>query len=286
MELANLEGKGKVRDVYDVGDNFLVLVTTDRISAFDSVLPCQIPNKGVVLNRLSEFWFDYTQDIIKNHMISTDNLVMPEEFQTKEYQNRCMLVKKLKMIPIECIVRGYITGSGWESYQKDGKVCGIELPSGLRESEQLPEPIYTPTTKAEEDHDEHISFEDTIGMIGEDMATKLRNISIDVYSKCAEYAKTKGIIIADTKFEFGISYDGSLILADELMTPDSSRFWPASEYEVGKSQQSFDKQFVRDYMKKEGIHNCPENAYIPENIIEATSNKYIEAYETLTGKTF
>ena len=278
-------GKGKVRDIYDVGSQ-LVLVTSDRVSAFDVVLPNKVPNKGAVLNKVSAFWFDFTKDIIPNHMISVDNEDMPVEFQSEEFKGRCMLVKKLKMLPVECIVRGYITGSGWESYQETGSVCGIKLPEGLLESEKLPTPIYTPTTKATEGHDEHISFEQTVELIGEEMATQLRDKSIEIYSMCAEYARTKGIIIADTKFEFGVDENGTLVLADEVLTPDSSRFWPADEYVVGKSQKSYDKQYLRDWLKKSGWDKNPPAPTLPDDVISVTSGKYVEAFETLTGTKF
>ena len=278
-------GKGKVRDIYDVGDK-LVLVTSDRVSAFDVVLPNVVPHKGAVLNRVSAFWFDYTKNVIPNHMISIDNADMPEEFQTAEFEGRCMLVKKLKMLPVECIVRGYITGSGWASYQRNGSVCGIKLPDGLQESEKLPVPIYTPTTKATEGHDEHISFEQTVELIGEDLAVQLRDKSIEIYSMCAEYARTKGIIIADTKFEFGVDENGILVLADEVLTPDSSRFWPADEYVVGKSQKSYDKQYLRDWLKSSGWDKNPPAPTLPEDVISVTSGKYVEAFETLTGTKF
>lgn len=278
-------GKGKVRDIYDVGDK-LVLVTSDRVSAFDVVLPNMVPHKGAVLNKISAFWFDYTKNIIPNHMISIDNADMPEEFQAAEFEGRCMLVKKLKMLPVECIVRGYITGSGWASYQKNGSVCGIKLPDGLQESEKLPVPIYTPTTKATEGHDEHISFEQTVELIGEDLATQLRDKSIEIYSMCAEYARTKGIIIADTKFEFGVDENGTLVLADEVLTPDSSRFWPADEYVVGKSQKSYDKQYLRDWLKSSGWDKNPPAPTLPEDVVSVTSGKYVEAFETLTCTKF
>lgn len=278
-------GKGKVRDIYDVGDK-LVLVTSDRVSAFDVVLPNMVPHKGAVLNRVSAFWFDYTKNVIPNHMISIDNADMPEEFKTAEFEGRCMLVKKLKMLPVECIVRGYITGSGWASYQKNGSVCGIKLPDGLQESEKLPVPIYTPTTKATEGHDEHISFEQTVELIGEDLAVQLRDKSIEIYSMCAEYARTNGIIIADTKFEFGVDENGILVLADEVLTPDSSRFWPADEYVVGKSQKSYDKQYLRDWLKSSGWDKNPPAPTLPEDVISVTSGKYVEAFETLTGTKF
>lgn len=278
-------GKGKVRDLYDLGDQ-LVLVTSDRISAFDVVMASTVPQKGVILNRVSAFWFDFTKEVIPNHMISVDNADMPEEFRTAEFAGRCMLVRKLKMLPIECIVRGYITGSGWESYKKHSSVCGIHLPEGLQESEKLPTPIYTPTTKATEGHDEHISFAQTVDLIGENLATQLRDKSIELYTMCAEYALTKGIIIADTKFEFGVDSTGTLVLADEVLTPDSSRFWPADAYVVGQSQKSYDKQYLRDWLKNSGWGNTLPAPMIPDTVISVTAKKYIEAYETLTGTKF
>lgn len=277
---------GKVREIYEVDEDKLLLVVSDRISAFDYILPAMIPNKGKVLNKISEFWFDYVKDVIPNHIISTDIKDFPEEFQTPEFEGRSMLVKKLKMFPVECIVRGYITGSGWKSYKEDGTVCGIKLPEGLQESEKLPEPIFTPTTKAElGTHDENISFDKVCEMLGKDLAEKLRAKTIEVYTKCAEYAATRGIIIADTKFEFGLDENGELVLGDEVLTPDSSRFWPADEYEVGKTQNSFDKQYMRNWIKSSGY--APETkAPIPEDVINTTASKYIEAYEILTGKKF
>ncbi len=277
--------QGKVRDIYDVGDN-LVLVTTDRISAFDRVMPTAVPYKGAVLNRLSTFWFGATEKIIPNHMITIQNEKMPDMFHADEYTDRCMLVKKLKMLPIECIVRGYITGSGWSSYQKDGSVCGIRLPSGLRESEKLPSPIYTPTTKATEGHDEHINFDETVKMLGEPLATQLMVTSLQLYTECADYALTKGIIIADTKFEFGVDENGTLTLADEVLTPDSSRFWPADKYEVGRSQESYDKQFLRNWLISSGWDKESAPPQIPEDIIQKTSEKYLQAYKVLTGTDF
>lgn len=273
--------EGKVREVYDIGDK-IVMVATDRISAFDVILKNKVVGKGEVLTQMSKFWFDYTKDIVKNHMISVDTADMPEFFQTEEFKGRSMLVQKLNMIPIECIVRGYITGSGWESYKESGKVCGITLPAGLQESEKLPEPIYTPTTKADlGDHDEHITFEESVDIIeklypgkGEDYASKLRDYTIGLYKKCADYARTKGIIIADTKFEFGLDENDEIVLADEMLTPDSSRFWPVDGYEVGHGQPSFDKQFVRDYLKAH-----PESDYnLPQDVIDKTIDKYHEAY--------
>ena len=281
--------EGKVREVYDNGDS-IIMVATDRISAFDVILKNKIVDKGAVLTQMSKFWFDYTSDIVPNHMISVDTKDMPEFFQTEDYEGKCMLCKKLTMLPVECIVRGYITGSGWESYQKDGTVCGIRLPEGLKESDKLPEPIYTPTTKAEIGlHDEHITFEDTVENLeklypvkGEEHASQSRESTKQLYVKCADYARTKGIIIADTKFEFGLDEDGNVVLADEMLTPDSSRFWPVEGYEPGKSQPSFDKQFVRDWLKAN-----PDSDYLlPQDVIDKTIAKYKEAYEMITGKAF
>lgn len=280
-----LIGQGKIRDIFDVGDQ-LVLVTSDRVSAFDVVLPNLIPHKGSVLNCISAFWFDFTKDIIPNHMISINNADMPKKFQATKFEGRCMLVKKLKMLPVECIVRGYITGSGWKSYQESGAVCGIQLPEGLRESEKLPTPIYTPTTKATEGHDEHISFEQTVELIGPELATQLRDKSIEIYSMCAEYARTKGIIIADTKFEFGIDEEGTLVLADEVLTPDSSRFWSANEYVVGKSQRSFDKQYLRDWLENSGWDKNPPAPILSKDVVFTTSQRYVDAFEFLTGVVF
>ncbi len=278
--------EGKVREIYDTGDA-LVMVATDRISAFDVILKNPVRGKGVILTQMSRFWFDLTKDILPNHMISTDVGDMPEFFRTDAFRGRSMLCRKLTMIPIECIVRGYITGSGWASYQKTGEVCGIRLPEGLKESDRLPEPIYTPSTKAElGDHDENISFEQSIDVLekafpghGEEYAAKIRDCTIALYKKCADYALERGIIIADTKFEFGLDENGSVVLGDEMLTPDSSRFWPLEGYEPGHGQPSFDKQFVRDYLKAN-----PECDYnLPEEIIEKTIAKYNEAYELLTG---
>ena len=283
------DSRGKVRDIYDAGEN-LLMVATDRISAFDFILPDEIPFKGEVLNRISAFWFDKFADIVPNHLVSIDPADFPEEFaEYRDYlAGRAMLVKKAQTIPIECIVRGYITGSGWASYQKTGKVCGIQLPEGLKESEKLPEPIYTPSTKAEiGDHDENISYEQSIDVLekqfpghGLEYATKLRDYTIALYKKCAEYALSRGIIIADTKFEFGLDEDGNVVLGDEMLTPDSSRFWPLEGYEPGHSQPSFDKQFVRDWLKA----NPDSNYDLPQDVIDKTIAKYLEAYELLTGK--
>ena len=279
--------EGKVRQIYDNGDN-LIMVATDRISCFDVILNNVIDKKGSVLTQMSKFWFDYTKDIIDNHMISTSVKDMPEFFQTPEFEGKAMMCKKLQMLPLECIVRGYITGSGWASYKKDGTVCGIKLPEGLKESEKLPEPIYTPSTKAElGDHDVNISFEESIEYLekyypgkGHYYATKIKEATILIYKKCADYALSKGIIIADTKFEFGLDEDGNILIADEMLTPDSSRFWPLSEYEVGHSEPSFDKQFARDWLKA----NPDNNWTLPQDVADKTISKYLEAYKLLTGK--
>ena len=276
---------GKVREIYEVDDDKLMMVVSDRISAFDVILPTPVPDKGKVLNRISTFWFDYVKDVIPNHIITTKFEEFPEEFQKEEFRDRSMLVRKLKMLPIECIVRGYITGSGWKSYLETGSVCGIELPSGLKESEKLPEPIFTPTTKAEVGHDQNIDFDGVCDLLGKDLAEKVRNKTIEIYLKCSEYARTKGIIIADTKFEFGLDENGALVLADEVLTPDSSRFWPASDYEIGRSQKSFDKQYMRDWLKKNNW-DAENPTPIPEDVIQTTRAKYIEAYEKLTGNKF
>ncbi len=279
--------EGKVREIYDTGDA-LIMVATDRISAFDVILKNKVTDKGKVLTQMSKFWFDLTKDIAKNHVISTDVEDMPEFFRNDEFRGRSMLCRKLEMIPIECIVRGYITGSGWASYKKDGTVCGIELPEGLLECSKLPEAIYTPSTKAEiGDHDENISFERSIEVLekafpghGQDYAEKIRDYTLALYKKCADYALTRGIIIADTKFEFGLDEEGNVVLADEMLTPDSSRFWPVEGYEPGKSQPSFDKQFVRDWLKAN-----PDSDYnLPQDVIDKTIEKYKEAYRLLTGK--
>ena len=279
--------EGKVREIYDIGDA-LIMVATDRISAFDVILKNKVTKKGAVLTQMSKFWFDYTKDIMPNHMISTDVNDMPEFFRKPEFTGNSMLCKKLTMIPIECIVRGYITGSGWASYQKNGTVCGIKLPEGLKECQKLPEPIYTPSTKAEiGDHDENISYEKSIDVLekkfpghGLEYATKIRDCTIALYKKCADYALSRGIIIADTKFEFGLDENGNVVLGDEMLTPDSSRFWPLEGYEAGHSQPSFDKQFVRDWLKAH-----PDSDYnLPQDIIDKTIAKYKEAYKLLTGK--
>lgn len=279
--------EGKVRELYDADDS-LIMVATDRISAFDHILQNDIVDKGVVLTQMSKFWFDFTSDVVPNHMISTDVNDMPEFFRNEKFEGRSMMCRKLEMLPLECIVRGYITGSGWASYQETGEVCGIKLPEGLQESQQLPEPIFTPSTKAEiGDHDENISYEKSIEVLerdypghGEEYAAKVRYLTIAVYKKCADYAREHGIIIADTKFEFGLDENGEIVLADEVLTPDSSRFWPLEGYEVGKSQPSYDKQFVRDWLKAN-----PDSDYkLPQDVIDKTIAKYKEAYTLLTGK--
>lgn len=281
--------EGKVREIYDIGDS-LIITATDRISAFDVILKNKVTDKGAILTQMSRFWFDFTKDVIPNHMISTDVKDMPEFFQNEKYDGNSMMCKKLEMLPVECIVRGYITGSGWASYQENGTVCGIKLPEDLQESQQLPEPIYTPSTKAEiGDHDENVSYEKTVEILekqypgkGEYYAAALRDNTIALYKKCAEYALSKGIIIADTKFEFGLDEEGNVVLGDEMLTPDSSRFWPKEGYEPGKGQPSYDKQFVRDWLKAN-----PDSDYdLPEDIIDKTVEKYKEAYQLLTGKDF
>lgn len=278
--------EGKVREIYDIGEG-LIMVATDRISAFDVILKNDISGKGRVLTQMSRFWFDLTKDIVDNHMISVDVNDMPEFFRQPKFDGNSMLCRKLTMFPVECIVRGYITGSGWTSYQKDGTVCGIRLPEGLAESQQLPEPIYTPSTKAEiGDHDENISYEESIDVLekafpgkGKEYAAALRDMTLAIYRKCADYARSRGIIIADTKFEFGLDEGGNIVLGDEVLTPDSSRFWPLEGYEAGKSQPSYDKQFVRDWLKAN-----PDSGYmLPQEIIDKTIAKYEEAYELITG---
>ncbi|MHB8930848.1 MAG: phosphoribosylaminoimidazolesuccinocarboxamide synthase [Melioribacteraceae bacterium] len=277
--------RGKVRDVYDVGEYYLI-VSTDRLSAFDVIMNEGIPSKGEILNRISKFWFDYTKEIIPNHLVSMNVDEYPSVCQTYKdiLRNRSMLVKKAELIPIECIVRGYITGSGLIDYQKTGKICGIELPKGLVESEKLPEPIFTPSTKAEIGlHDENISAEEATKIIGKDAFEFIKETTIKIYSKASEYALKKGIIIADTKMEFGY-YDGQIILIDELLTPDSSRFWPLDEYQKGKTQNSFDKQYVRDYLLSVNFNKKPPAPALPQEVILNTSKKYQEALLKITGE--
>lgn len=280
------DAQGKVRDIYDLGDK-LLMVATDRISAFDYILEDEIPHKGAVLTQISLFWLEQLKDVVGNHLISADVADLPEQFKPyADYlRGRFMLVKKAEMFPVECIVRGYLAGSGLKEYQKQGTVCGIQLPEGLVNSSKLPEPIFTPSTKAEiGDHDENISFERCAEILGEDAATQLRDLAIKVYSVARDHAAENGIIIADTKFEFGV-IDGQIILADEVLTPDSSRFWPGDAYEPGRDQASFDKQYVRDWLNanwdRQG--NPP---HLPQEVIERTSQKYIAAYEKISGKKF
>ena len=280
------DAQGKVRDIYDLGDK-LLMVATDRISAFDYILEDEIPHKGAVLTQISLFWLDQLKDVIGNHLISADVADLPEQFKPyADYlRGRFMLVRKAEMFPIECIVRGYLAGSGLKEYQQHGTVCGIKLPEGLVNSSKLPEPIFTPSTKAEiGDHDENISFERCAEIIGEDAATQLRDLAIKVYTTARDHAAENGIIIADTKFEFGV-IDGKIILADEVLTPDSSRFWPGDEYEEGRDQASFDKQYVRDWLNAnwDRTGNPPR---LPQEVIERTSQKYIAAYEKISGKKF
>ncbi len=281
--------EGKVREIYDIG-NSLILVATDRISCFDVILNNTVTKKGTVLTQMSRFWFDMTKDILPNHMISTDVNDMPEFFRQDKFNGNSMLCKKLTMLPIECIVRGYITGSGWASYKENGTVCGIKLPEGLKESDKLPEPIYTPSTKAEiGDHDENISYEQSVDYLekrfpgkGEEYASKLRDYTIALYKKCADYALTKGIIIADTKFEFGLDENGNIVIGDEMLTPDSSRFWPLEGYEPGHGQPSYDKQFARDWLKDP--KNEGHGWTLPQDIVDKTIAIYLEGYEKLTSK--
>ena len=280
--------RGKVRDIYDLGDKLLIVVT-DRISAFDVIMPNGIPDKGVVLNQISLYWFKRVADLIPNHVISTDLSSLPESFQKEKEQleGRSMIVKKAKPLAAECIVRGYLTGSGLKEYQKTGKVCGLELPKGLTESSRISEPIFTPSTKAEEGHDLNISFEEMKKVLGDPaLAERVREASLSIYKRGRDLADSKGIIIADTKFEFGL-LDGKLILIDEVMTPDSSRFWPKADYKEGVSQKSFDKQFVRDYLETlKDWDKTPPGPVLPEEIVLKTREKYVEAYERLTGKKF
>ena len=280
---------GKVREMYDAGDS-IIMVATDRISAFDHILKNNIVKKGTVLTQISKFWFNMTKDIVPNHMLSVDVKDMPEFFQKPEFTGNSMKCQKLNMLPVECIVRGYITGSGWESYKKTGEIRGIKLPEGLQESEKLAEPIFTPSTKAEiGDHDENISVEQSIEILeklypgrGKEYALKLRDYTIAIYKKCAAYALERGIIIADTKFEFGLDENGEVVLGDEMITPDCSRFWPLEGYKVGQGQPSYDKQFVRDWLSAN-----PDAGYeLPQDVIDKTIAKYIEAYELLTGEKF
>ena len=272
---------GKVREIYEGPDRTLLLVASDRISTYDVVHPTPIPDKGKVLTGLSTFWFERTADLIPNHLLSVTNDV-PDEVR-----GRAMLVKRLEMLPVECVVRGYITGSGWKDYQRTGAVCGIELPQGLRESDQLPEPIFTPTTKATTGHDEAVDFEGAVELVGDRaLAERVHDLSIALYRHAADHARERGIILADTKFEMGIDPDGTLTLGDEVCTPDSSRFWPADQYEPGRSQPSFDKQYVRDWASSTGWDRTPPAPPIPDEVVAKTREKYVEAYERITGQPF
>ena len=282
--MANLVRQGKVRDVYDLGDQFL-MVASDRISAFDWILPTKIQDKGRVLTQISKFWFDFCD--VPNHLITTDlsDVEIPEGLQRETLEGRSMVVKKCEVVSIECVVRGYLVGSGWRDYNKTGSVCGIELPSGLQNCAKFEEPLFTPATKAEEGHDENISFQQMCDAIGEDTAQRLKQMSIEVYTQGRDYAAQKGIILADTKFEWGW-HDGELILIDEVLTPDSSRFWPADQYKPGQNQPSYDKQFVREFLETTDWDKNSQPPELPEEIVNNTRAKYIEAYEQLTGNEF
>lgn len=280
-----LTRRGKVRDVYAVDEERLLIVATDRISAFDCVLPTAIPRKGEVLTALSRFWFQKLAHIVPNHLLTTDLREMPAAIVSRsgELQGRSMLVRRTEVFPVECVVRGYLVGSGWKDYQRTGEVCGHHLPAGLRESEQLSEPIFTPATKAETGHDENISEARMAELIGEETMSRLREISLRLYREASEYARGRGIIIADTKFEFGTDRGGEILLIDEALTPDSSRFWPAESYQVGKSQASFDKQYVRDYLEGLDWDKKPPAPPLPPEVATATSERYLEAYRLLVG---
>jgi phosphoribosylaminoimidazole-succinocarboxamide synthase len=271
-----------VRDIYEVGGR-LLLVATDRISAFDVVLPTPIPDKGRVLTQLSRFWFERLAGVVPNHVLEDQDLPSELSAQRDQLEGRSMLCRKTQPLPVECVVRGYLVGSGWKDYRATGKVCGIPLPAGLRESDKLPEPLFTPSTKATQGHDENISFDDVVRQIGGPLAERVRSISIDLYRRAAEYATPRGIILADTKFEFGL-IDGELIWIDEALTPDSSRFWPAAGYEPGRPQPSFDKQFVRDYLERIGWNKLPPGPELPADVVNGTREKYREAYRLLAGQ--
>jgi phosphoribosylaminoimidazole-succinocarboxamide synthase len=273
--------RGKVRDIYDLGDKLLI-VATDRLSAFDVILPTPIPDKGRVLTQLSLFWFDLFKDVISNHVLNADQFPAPFDDYRHELAGRSMIVRKTQPLPIECVVRGYLSGSGWKDYLATGMLCGIELPVVMRESDRLPAPIFTPSTKAAAGHDENISFEQVVSLIGEELARQVRAVSIDLYQRAAAYAEPRGVILADTKFEFGV-LDGELIWIDEAFTPDSSRFWPAAQYHPGGPQPSFDKQFVRDYLERIRWPKIPPGPELPDEVVAATREKYLEAFRILTG---
>jgi phosphoribosylaminoimidazole-succinocarboxamide synthase len=274
--------RGKVRDIYDAGDKLLI-VATDRLSAFDVILPTPIPDKGRVLTQLSLFWFDLLRDVIPNHVVSATEFPAPFDTYRDELSGRSMLVRKTMPLPIECVVRGYVSGSGWKDYQANGKICGTALPAGLRESDRLPEPIFTPATKAVTGHDENISFEQAASLIGNERAQRVRDVSLEIYRRAAAFAEPRGILLADTKFEFGVLND-ELIWIDEALTPDSSRFWPAAQYKPGGPQPSFDKQFVRDYLESIRWPKTPPGPELPLEVVAATRRKYREAYRILTGR--
>jgi len=279
-----LVARGKVRDIYGVGDDHLLIVTTDRLSAFDVVLPDPVPGKGAVLTAVSNFWFERTRDIIPNHLAALSLAeVLPDPEERAQVEGRAIVVRKLKALPVEAVVRGYLIGSGWKDYQRRGRVCGIELPAGLRLADRLPEAIYTPSTKAVLGaHDENIDYEATRVLLGDALAAQVRDVSLEIYSSCAAYARERGIIIADTKFEFGLDRDGGLVLIDEILTPDSSRFWPLDSYTPGQSPPSFDKQFVRDYLETLDWDKTPPGPRLPAEVLEKTAAKYREAQARLT----
>jgi len=280
-----LHGRGKVRDIYDLGENFLI-VASDRLSAFDVVLPTPIPDKGKVLTQMSEFWFDYFKALVPHHLISTRMEDFPPEVRRhrEQVQGRSMLVRKATVFPVECVVRGYLAGSGLKDYQKTGAICGVALPPGLRESDRLPEPIFTPATKAAVGlHDENISEAEAGRLIGADNIARLKALSLEIYNRAAEYAAKRGIIVCDTKFEFG-TIDGRITLIDEVLTPDSSRFWPADQYTPGEPQPSYDKQYVRDYLEKIGFNKRPPGPALPDDVVRGTSAKYVEALTRITGR--
>lgn len=276
---------GKVRDIYELPDG-LLMVATDRISAYDVVMPNGIPDKGRVLTQISAFWFNLLADLTANHMISGSMKDLPEDIRSEELDGRFMLCRKAEVVPIECVVRGYLAGSGWREYKQSGRVCGVELPAKLKQCSQLPQPIFTPATKAVSGHDENISFQTACEIVGEDVMSELRQRSIAVYERACTYAADRGIILADTKFEWGTDEDGELMLIDEVLTPDSSRFWPADSYKPGKDQPSFDKQFVRDYLDKIKFDRTPPGPLLPAEIVQKTRAKYIDAYTRITGQPF
>ncbi len=280
-----LHASGKVRDVYSLDNNHLLFVATDRISAFDYVLATGIPHKGRVLTQISLFWFDFLRDLVPSHLVTAevDKYPAPVRKYASQLQGRSMLVMRAEMFPVECVVRGYISGSAWKEYKATGKVCGIELPKGLKESDKLPEPIFTPATKATTGHDENIPFEEMVRIVGDEPSQKLRDLTLKIYTKASDYARSRGIIIADTKFEFGMTAQG-ITLADEVLTPDSSRFWPADQYKPGQAQESFDKQYVRDYLEEIRWNKLPPAPALPQEVAVRTSEKYLEAYSQLTGR--